>query len=212
LRTTARQDLFTSRWRLVGSFVATSRLERAAVLGAGVILVVVGYAVWGTVARPALPPLTEFYMLGPQGLAQDYPRATTFGAPVGVLLGVHNVEGRPMEYRVVARDAGTDLAAVAPFQVATDDTWTGQLSIPLAAYGFGQEVDILLFRTDDDSAPYRQLTLIVDVAQPGVPTPVVVIATPARTAVRPEPTRVQNPEVPTPAPPVRIIRTPGPQG
>jgi uncharacterized membrane protein len=212
LLTTAREDLFTARWWGFRSMATTTRLERLALLGGLALLAVVGVSLRALLVQPPVPPLTEFYMLGPTGLAQDYPRASTIGQPVTVTLGVHNLEGRPMEYHVLARHDDTDLADTAPFRVADGETWTGPLAFPLDEYGFGQRIDILLLRAGDDAAvPYRQLTLVVDVAQPGVPTPVVVVATPARTAVRPEPTLVQNPAVPTPAPPIRVIPTPGAQ-
>ncbi len=177
----------------------------AALLGVGVIVLAAG-SVYTLLTQPAEPPLTEFYMLGPQGLSQDYPSQASTGQPISVNLAVHNQEGVPVTYRVVATDDNQQtLGEVPPFEVQPGATWTAQLSVTINAYGFGQRIDISLFRASD-TQPYRQLSLSIDVPQPGVPTPVRLVATPIPTYVRPEPTLVQNPVVPTP---VRIIRTPG---
>jgi len=177
----------------------------AALLGVGVIVLAAG-SVYVLLTQPAEPPLTEFYMLGPQGLSQDYPSQASPGQPISVNLAVHNQEGVPVDYRVVASDDNQQtLGEVAPFEVPPGATWSAPLSFTINAYGFGQRIDISLFRASD-TRPYRQLSLSIDVPQPGVPTPVRLVATPVPTYVRPEPTLVQNPVVPTP---VRIIRTPG---
>jgi uncharacterized membrane protein len=212
LLTTRREELFTARWPGFGAVFGTTRVERLGLVGGVAVLAIVALSLQAVLSQPPVPPLTEFYMLGPQGLAQGYVRSASIGQPVTVDLAVRNMEGRPMDYRVVVRHENSDLAATAPFSVADGETWTGPLEFPLDEYGFGQRLDIMLFNVSAASElPYRQLTLVVDVPQPGVPTPVIVIATPQRTAVHPEPTLVQDPLVPTPAAPIRVIPTPGAQ-
>jgi uncharacterized membrane protein len=155
---------------------ALSRLERAAVLLSAVLVGVVAWSLSAVSSQPDLPPLTEFFVLGREGLAESYPRAAAPGEPVSVTVGATNREGRPMEYRVVARRGELPLAQLGPVRVAAGETWREQLTFALPDYGFDQRVEVLLFRAGD-AEPYRSLRLIVDVPQPGVPTPVRVVPT-----------------------------------
>lgn len=150
---------------------AVTRLERVAVLGSAVLVGAVACSLLTVSTRPALPPLTEFFMLGSEGLAENYPRSVAAGEPVSVALGVTNREGRPVEYRVMARQRDVSLAETSPFQVEPGATWTGRLHFVLDEYGFDQRVEIVLLRTSD-AAPYRRLQLVVDAPLPGAPTPV----------------------------------------
>lgn len=158
-------------WLVQRSRSPVTRLERVAVLGSVVLVGAVACSLLTVSAQPALPPLTEFFMLGSEGLAENYPRSVAAGEPVSVTLGVTNREGRPMEYRVVAHQRDVSLAETSPFRVEPGATWTGRLDFVLREYGFDQRVEAVLFRTSD-AAPYRRLQLVVDAPQPGAPTPV----------------------------------------
>jgi uncharacterized membrane protein len=199
------QHPVADRPTLPSSWRRSSLQGVAGLLGVGVIMLAAG-SVYALLMQPAQPPLTEFYMLGPEGLSQDYPSQAGIGQPISVSLAVHNLEGEPIEYRVVATNADQlSLGELPAFVVQPGQTWSGSLSFAINRYGFGQRIEIGLFRAAD-TQPYRQLSLVIDVPQPGVPTPVRLVATPVPTFVRPEPTLVQNPAVPTP--PVRLIGTP----
>jgi uncharacterized membrane protein len=199
-------ELLTARRWLRFSLPSLTRLERLAALAGLCLLTVVTWSVWTLVAQPPLPPLTEFFMLGPEGLAQNYPNAGLPNQPISVTLAVRNLEGQPVEYAVIASHEGADLARIPPFRVEAGETHTDTLTFALPEYGFGQRLDVLLFRSGL-TEPYRRLVLLIDVPPPGVPTPVRIDRTPQPTVVRADQTAA-NPVVPTPA--IRVIRTPGP--
>lgn len=53
---------------------------------------------------------TEFYILGPEGLAENYPRQAIVGQPVTVTVGITNQEGTPASYRVEVRNSDASSA------------------------------------------------------------------------------------------------------
>ena len=119
---------------------------------------------------------TEFYMLGREGRGDTFPQSTAPDRPVEVQLGVTNWEAAEVAFFVVALGQGKIVGVVPAFSVGAGATWSTPLTLTLSAHGFGERIDVLLFRTDRQ-APYRQLGLILDVPPPGVPSPVRVLPT-----------------------------------
>ncbi len=72
---------------------------------------------------------TEFYVLGPEGEADDYPTNLTIGDPGHVILGTINREHREMDYRMIVRMASTNLESLEEFEnrveAAEDDEEEG---------------------------------------------------------------------------------------
>jgi uncharacterized membrane protein len=139
---------------------APARLACAAgALALALVLAAGGYAM---LAPDPTARTTEFYALGAEGLAENYPREVAPGQPMQVRLGIANREGADARYRVEARSGGELLAAAGPLDVADGATWQAPLRYSLPRAGDDQLVEILLFR-GDDAAPYRQLRLWVNV-------------------------------------------------
>jgi uncharacterized membrane protein len=166
-------QLLTSGLPSPSSFRLTrlSKLESLTALAGLGLLVVVCWSVWVLVSQPAQPPITEFFALGSDGLAQNYPGTAAPQQPISITLGVRNLEDQPMEYAISARLDNTSLAEVPQFRLEAGATRTITLTFAISDYGYGQRVDLLLFRSGV-SEPYRRLALVVDVPQVGVPTPV----------------------------------------
>ncbi|MFN8500886.1 DUF1616 domain-containing protein [Kouleothrix sp.] len=131
-------------------------------LGALALALVLGAGVYALAAPDPSARITEFYALGAQGLAEDYPREVAPGELMQVRLGVVNREGAPQRYRVEARAAGQLIAQAGPSELADGQSWEAPLRYALPGAGDDQQVDILLFR-DDETTPYRQLRLWVNV-------------------------------------------------
>ena len=71
-----------------------------AILGA---LAALGY----TVATPGSgEKFTEFYILGAEGKAENYPKEVVVGGEVGVIVGIINQEHKTMSYRLEVRIEG----------------------------------------------------------------------------------------------------------
>ncbi|HEX2033950.1 MAG TPA: DUF1616 domain-containing protein [Chloroflexota bacterium] len=200
LRRLAPDEAFRpAGWLAQPPWSAGTGMEGAATLISVVLVVIVGWALLTLATRPAAPPMTEFYMLGGEGLVENFPRSAAPGEPIGVTLGVVNHEGRPMEYHVVAYRGDVTLIEAGPFRVESGGRWSQRLSFALPEYGFDQQVEIVLFRAGNPE-PYRRLQLVLDVPAPGLPTPVRIILTPTPTTQRSTPTPAPQ-LTPTPAAP-----------
>jgi uncharacterized membrane protein len=119
----------------------------------------------GTVALLLPDPTartTEFYVLGPKGIAENYPREVAPGQEMQVQLGISNREGTRARYRVEVRAEGQLLAQLGPIALEDGATWEAALRYALARAGDDQRIDILLFYNDHPT-PYRQLRLWVNV-------------------------------------------------
>ena len=124
---------------------------------------------WTFLAPPPVQSTTEFYMLGPQGSAENLPRQAAIGQPVGVTLGVANLEPTAHTYRVevYAADLWPQgqrklLLKEGPYTLASGDRreWPVTWEMPWA--GDNQVVELLLF-DGDDTTSYRTLRLVLNV-------------------------------------------------
>jgi uncharacterized membrane protein len=113
--------------------------------------------------------LTEFYLLGPDGLAEGYPSQAAVGQPLQVSLGVINRERTTQTYRIEAwvhdpqNPARRQLVtALAPF--ALDPVRLHQFSLTWSMpwSGEDQQVNFLLYQ-GASTVPYRHLRLILNV-------------------------------------------------
>jgi uncharacterized membrane protein len=123
-----------------------------ALIGLAIVLSTVG----GT-AR-----LTEFYILGPDGLAENYPREVAPHQEMQALLGIINHEGTTARYRIEVHSGGQLLTEIGPIALEDGATWEAPLRYALKQIGDDQSIDILLFH-NDETTPYRQLRLWIDV-------------------------------------------------
>lgn len=108
------------------------------------------------------PPLTEFYVLGPEGLGENYPRTAQAGTPLTLTVGVSNAEGTPASYEIVVADGARPLARVGQIRLAPGQRWEGPVTFTVPAIGNDQQVSFQLFK-DGRTDSYRQLRLWLDV-------------------------------------------------
>lgn len=116
---------------------------------------------------------TEFYLLGPEGLAEGYPRQARVGEPLQVKMGVVNRERTSQTYRleIWVQDPGDpsrrqQVAALDPFDLTPGMVLARPVAWSMPWAGPDQQVEFLLFR-QGDTDPYRRLRLILDVEPPG---------------------------------------------
>jgi uncharacterized membrane protein len=113
--------------------------------------------------------MTEFYILGKQGLAEEFPHEVQINEQQQVTIGIHNLEQDDHNYRVeiwaVDPESSSQRALLVqtePFllrrgmQYQTEQAWI------LPWQGRDQQVEFLLF-IDKDQQPYRTLRLILNV-------------------------------------------------
>jgi uncharacterized membrane protein len=135
----------------------------------GILLFAGLTAAWIVLVPSGAEFLTEFYMLGPEDLAENFPRQAAVGEMLDVTLGVTNHERQSQTYRVEIwqvdawsepRRALVGKAELFTLQVGERREWN-QPWQP-AWEGKDQQFEILLYTLDDVEA-YRRLLLWVDV-------------------------------------------------
>jgi uncharacterized membrane protein len=78
-----------------------NRLDKAlTVILVITIVIAISLLVYAIVTPKTGEQFTEFYLLGPNGLADEYPRNLTVGEKANLIVGIINHEGKRMDYRV----------------------------------------------------------------------------------------------------------------
>lgn len=163
----------TGHWWPTASLAQLTRFERFAypavvVAAVGALAMLVGMLV----VPSGEDLMTEMYVLGRGGLAEQLPRVVAVGEVVSVTLGIVNRERGARTYRVEAwaTDAwnpGAPELLVPPMSVSVARgerlEWPMSWQMPYA--GPDQSIDLVLFM-DGNSQPYRRLRLWVDVEAP----------------------------------------------
>ena len=115
--------------------------------------------------------MTEFYMLGKAGQAEDFPRQAAVGEEIGVTLGVANQERAAHTYRVEvwAADPFTEgrrqrVAQDGPFDLAVGQSRAWPITWRMPWPGDNQVVELLLF-DGAGTEPYRSLRLWLNVKE-----------------------------------------------
>jgi uncharacterized membrane protein len=141
-----------------------SRIDRALTIVLVItILISVCALVYVIVTPKQGEKFTEFYILGPNGKAYDYPTSVVSGQNSTVIVGVVNHEYSQVNYTmhidfhnatVLGRDVRLD----------HNQTWEQPVSYTLREPGNSQKLEFLLYRDYNFTAPYRDLHLWVNVS------------------------------------------------
>ena len=148
------------------------RGERVAMLGmGGALLLALLIAAWVFLVPSPGEFMTEFYMLGKEGLAEDYPRAAAVGEALTVTMGITNRERGAHTYYVEGwvQDGWDEtrrqqVGLYGPYDLAVGETVEVPLSWQMPWAGEDQQVEFLLFMVGEEGA-YRELRLWVDVEE-----------------------------------------------
>ncbi len=108
---------------------------------------------------------TEFYILGPQGKAENYPSELRYMAPASILVGVVNHEYATVNYTVRFAFDG-ELLTDTRFTLEHNKTWERNITFAPDRAGMGIKLAFWLFKEENFSEPYRELHLWVNVSQP----------------------------------------------
>lgn len=142
-----------------------SRLDRVlSVLLAAAIVFAVGSLAYVVTTPKVGEKFTEFYILGPGGKAEGYPRELAVASEGSVILGVVNHEYESEEYRVEVRAGGKTIKSIEPLNLEHEAGYERPLQFSLDEPGKNIKVEFLLYRKADTD-PYRTLHLWVDVAE-----------------------------------------------
>lgn len=126
-------------------------------------LLVVGFGT-GLLGRSRVgEAFTEFYILGPTGKAQGYPRRLFVGEKGTVILGVINQEGQTAAYTVRVRAGSEVLRTLGPIALQPGQKWEERVGFALQRPGKRVKVEFLLYMRGGDPPPYRRLHLWLEV-------------------------------------------------
>jgi uncharacterized membrane protein len=145
-----------------------SRLNKALFISLVVaILATLGGIVYLKTTPPPGKKFTEFYLLGSQGKAEDYPQQVILGANVDVIIGVVNHEYQPASYLLEITINGARNKEVDIGTLANEQKWEQEVSFVTQTPGDRQKVEFWLYK-DNEVEPYPKdpLRLYIDVRQP----------------------------------------------
>jgi uncharacterized membrane protein len=115
--------------------------------------------------------VTEFYVLGQSGMAEDYPRRAAASQTLTATLGIANHELIDHTYRVEGwvtdtwnPDRRQLVMRDGPIIIAAGDAREWPISWRMPWVGNDQQIEFLLF-ADEQETPYRRLRLWLDVAE-----------------------------------------------
>ncbi|NQT74185.1 MAG: DUF1616 domain-containing protein [Chloroflexi bacterium] len=121
----------------------------------------IGATVYVTQTSPKGEDFTEFYILGPERKAANYPRNLMVGQEGSVIVGVVNREHDPMDYRVEVTIDGEEVHEINSISLEHKEKWEQNVSFAPFIPGTGQKVEFLLFKSG--TAPYSDVHLWIDV-------------------------------------------------
>ena len=104
---------------------------------------------------------TEFYVLGPGGMAEDYPTNLTVGEEGEVIIGVVNHEYAAVTYQLELKVNGKVIDQKS-IVLTHNETWEGPLTFKPKKAGEDQKLEFLLYKVGEEGI-YRSLHLWVDV-------------------------------------------------
>ena len=117
------------------------------------------------IATPkASESFTEFYILGTEGKAADYPEKLAMGEEGTVIVGIINREHEPVTYRIEVVIEGDKNNEAGPVELEHDEKWEGIVAFTPNEPGEDQKVVFLLYKQGQTDV-YRSLHLWVDVTE-----------------------------------------------
>ena len=106
---------------------------------------------------------TEFYILGQDGKAANYPKELKVGEKGEVIVGVVNHEGKEVSYRVEVVVGSQESTEVGPVVLVNEQKWEGEVSFVPEVAGENQKVEFLLHKDGEVEPCLEPLHLWVDV-------------------------------------------------
>ena len=124
------------------------------------------------VLRVTSPPTeaTELSLIGPDGAIASVPATVVVGMPVELTVRIASHEPGAQPYRIVVSSDGRRLAGRDGIVLDDGASQDETIRFGLATAGPGQVVRVELYR-GEEAAPYRALSLVFDVVQPGQSSP-----------------------------------------
>ncbi len=127
------------------------------------ILGAFGVLAYVAVAPRAEEKFTEFYILGREGKATDYPAVLNLGESGNVTVGIINRERGVASYRVEVRIDGVETGDLGTVVLEPDREWTGIVAFTPAKVSDSQKIEFFLYKNGETKPYLEPLYLWVDV-------------------------------------------------
>ncbi len=115
------------------------------------------------IAKPdAGERFTEFYILGLNGQASDYPASLKVGEEGKVVVGIINREHKAMNYRLEVSVDNVTGKTIDAIVLQPDAKWEQEVGFTPDKAGDKQKVEFLLYR-QGESDVYREVYLLIDI-------------------------------------------------
>ncbi len=108
---------------------------------------------------------TEFYILGMEGEAADYPQVLTVGEEGKVIVGIVNSEHERVSYHIEVMIGNAKNNEVGPIELEHDEKWEGIVVFTPNEPDEGQKVEFLLYKNGEVEPSVESLYLWIDVNQ-----------------------------------------------
>ena len=142
------------------------KLSKALSIILGLVLVfAIAALVYITIIPKVGERFTEFYILGPEGKAADYPDEVALGEEAWVIVGIVNREYREMSYRVVVTIGGVENNEIGPLVLAHEEKWEQEVGFRPAKLGERQKVEFILYKNGQPGPSSELVYLWIDVAE-----------------------------------------------
>ena len=126
------------------------------------IIVSVSMLVYVIVTPKQGEKFTEFYILGPDGMADNYPTNLSVGQTGNVIVGVVNHEYETIDYTIKLVLANETLNSL-QFQLEHNSTWEQDIEFIPEHTGNDLKLNFFLYRNNNFTKSYRSLHLWMDV-------------------------------------------------
>jgi uncharacterized membrane protein len=126
------------------------------------IIIAISMTVYVIITPKEGERFTEFYVLGPNGTASDYPTNLKVGEEGEVIIGVVNHEYANVTYQLEVRLNGAVIDEKS-IELMHNETWESPFTFRATRTGEDQKLEFLLYK-DEMKDVYRSLHLWMDIA------------------------------------------------
>jgi len=135
-----------------------------------IALVIVILGLLGTlgyfIATPKVgETFTEFYILGQEGKAVDYPTELKVGDEGRMIVGIVNHERREVSYRVEVVISSKKSYEIGPVVLVDEEKWEAKVGFVPEVAGENQKVEFLLYKDGEAELRLESLHLWIDVSE-----------------------------------------------
>jgi uncharacterized membrane protein len=149
-------ERFQVTWRVTVPWKAEKGIDRTlSITLFAVIVIALGTFLYGILAPGVGEKFTEFYILGAEGKAADYPKDLTLGKADSVTVGLINREQTTARYKVMVTLDGEKIGETGEVPLNHDEKWEQVVTFTPHQTGADLKLEFLLFR-DGGTQPYQK--------------------------------------------------------